>query len=402
MSLLPVEDALARILAGATPTEPEDVALVAASGRTPSADLAALRTQPPFPSSAMDGYAARAEDLALGRALAVVGEAPAGRAFAGSVGPGQAVRIFTGAPVPAGADTVILQENVEANAEGVVPTVVEAKGRHVRPAGLDFREGDVLIRAGKRLDPRAVALAAAMGRPTIPVHRRPKVALLATGDELVRPGDPMRPDQIVASNIYAVAGMVEAAGGDALDLGIATDDFPALERGIARAEALGADVIVTLGGASVGDHDLVQSALTARGMELGFWRIAMRPGKPLIFGRLGRTRILGLPGNPVSAIVCAHLFLVPLVRALCGDPSAGEDRSELAVLAESVPANDKRQDYVRVRITGRDAHGTPKVAQFSRQDSSMLRVFAEADALMIRPPGAPAAAAGDAVRIIRL
>jgi molybdopterin molybdotransferase len=350
----------------------------------------------------MDGYAARAVDLSAGRALKVIGEAPAGRAFAGRVGPGEAVRIFTGAPVPEGADTIFLQENAIRTEEGVTPTTAEAPGRHIRPAGLDFAEGDVLLRAGRRLDPRAVALAAAMGHASIPVWRRPKIALLATGDELVRPGEAARPDQIVASNIFAVAGLAEAAGGEAIDLGIATDDFPALERGIAQAEAMGADVIVTLGGASVGDHDLVQSALTARGMELGFWRVAMRPGKPLIFGRLGRTRILGLPGNPVSAIVCGRLFLTPLVRALCGDPEAGRDPSEPATLAEAVPANDKRQDYVRVRITGRDAHGLPLVAQFPRQDSSMLRVFAEADALLIRPPEAPAASAGETVRIIRL
>lgn len=402
MGLLLVEDALSRILAGAEPTETEFVALAAAAGRTLARDLAATRTQPPFPASSMDGYAARAADLSAGRALKVIGEAPAGRAFAGRVGPGEAVRIFTGAPVPEGADTIFLQEYAIRDEAGVTPTAAEAPGRHIRPAGLDFAEGDVLLRAGRRLDPRAVALAAAMGHASIPVRRRPKIALLATGDELVRPGEAARPDQIVASNIFAVAGLAEAAGGEAIDLGIATDDFPALERGIAQAEALGADVIVTLGGASVGDHDLVQSALTARGMELGFWRVAMRPGKPLIFGRLGRTRILGLPGNPVSAIVCCRLFLTPLVRALCGDPEAGRDPSEPATLAEALPANDKRQDYVRVRITGRDAHGLPLVAQFPRQDSSMLRVFAEADALLIRPPEAPAASAGETVRIIRL
>ncbi len=402
MGLLLVEDALARILEGVRPTETEHVGPGAAAGRTLAADLAATRTQPPFPASAMDGYAVRAEDLATDRTLTVIGEAPAGRAYPGRVGPGEAVRIFTGAPVPEGADTVILQENTTRSDAGVTPTATEARGRHIRPAGLDFAEGDVLLRAGRRLDPRAAALAAAMGHASIPVRRRPKIALLATGDELVRPGEAARPDQIVASNIYAAAGLAEEAGGEAIDLGIATDDFPALERGIAQAEGLGADVLVTLGGASVGDHDLVQSALTARGMELGFWRVAMRPGKPLIFGRLGRTRILGLPGNPVSAIVCGRLFLVPLVRALSGDPDAGRDPSEPATLAEAVPANDKRQDYVRVRITGRDVHGVPLVAPFSRQDSSMLRVFTEADALMIRPPGAPAAEAGEAVRIIRL
>lgn len=402
MALLPVADALDRILTGVTPTDVEHVAPASAAGRTLAEDLPALRTQPPFPSSAMDGYAVRSADLRPGAVLKVIGEAPAGRAFGGKVGTGEAVRIFTGAPVPEGADTVVIQETVEVGSDGIRPQVVEAAGRHVRPAGLDFSRGDVLLRAGRRLGPRAVALAAAMGHASLPVRRRPKVALLATGDELVRPGEAARPDQIVASNIYAVAGQVEAAGGEAVDLGIATDDFASLEAAISRAEAMGADVIVTLGGASVGDHDLVQSALTKRGMELGFWRIAMRPGKPLIFGRLGRTRILGLPGNPVSAIVCAQLFLVPLVRALCGDPAAGADPTEPAVIGAALPANDERQDYVRVRITGIDAHGLPVVAPFPRQDSSMLRIFAEADALLVRPPGAPAAAVGAPVRIIRL
>lgn len=402
MALLPVADALDRILTGVTPTDVEHVAPASAAGRTLAEDLPALRTQPPFPSSAMDGYAVRSADLRPGAVLKVIGEAPAGRAFGGKVGTGEAVRIFTGAPVPEEADTVVIQETVEVGSDGIRPQVVEAAGRHVRPAGLDFSRGDVLLRAGRRLGPRAVALAAAMGHASLPVRRRPKVALLATGDELVRPGEAARPDQIVASNIYAVAGQVEAAGGEAVDLGIATDDFASLEAAISRAEAMGADVIVTLGGASVGDHDLVQSALTKRGMELGFWRIAMRPGKPLIFGRLGRTRILGLPGNPVSAIVCAQLFLVPLVRALCGDPAAGADPTEPAVIGAALPANDERQDYVRVRITGIDAHGLPVVAPFPRQDSSMLRIFAEADALLVRPPGAPAAAVGAPVRIIRL
>ncbi len=402
MALLSVADALGRVLAGVYPTEIERASPAAAAGRTLAADLPALRTQPPFPSSAMDGYAVRASDLLPGGLLKVIGEAPAGRAFVGTVASGEAVRIFTGAPVPDGADTVIIQETVDVEPDGIRPRNMEAVGRHIRPAGLDFAEGDVLLRAGLRLAPRAVALAAAMGHAWLPVRRRPKVALLATGDELVRPGETARPDQIVASNIYAVAGQVETAGGEPVDLGIAADDFASLESAIGRAEAMGADVIVTLGGASVGDHDLVRSALTKRGMELGFWRIAMRPGKPLIFGRLGRTRILGLPGNPVSAIVCAQLFLVPLVRALCGDPAAAADPCEPALLGSAVPANDERQDYVRVRITGRNEHGLPVVVPFARQDSSMLRVFAEADALLVRPPRAPAGAPGSPVGIIRL
>jgi molybdopterin molybdotransferase len=250
------------------------------------------------------------------------------------------------------------------------------------------------------MGPRSQALAAAMGHAEVPVRRRPRVAVLATGDELVRPGEAMRPDQIVASNVYAIAGMVTQAGGVPIDLGIATDDFAALEAAVAAAEEAGADVLVTLGGASVGDHDLVQSALTRRGMRLGFWRIAMRPGKPLIFGSLGRMAILGLPGNPVSSIVCAHLFLEPLLRALAGDPDARADRSGPAVLGGPLPANDMRQDYLRARLSV-DADGRTVATPFARQDSSMLRLLADAQALVVRPPHAPPAAAGDPCRILR-
>jgi molybdopterin molybdotransferase len=400
--LLSVDDALARVLQAADPVvDAEKVPVAEAAGRTLAEDVAAKRTQPPFAASAMDGYALRAADVAPGRPLAVIGTAAAGHAFTGAVGPGQAVRIFTGAPVPAGADTVLIQEDADAAEGSVTPRLPVAAGRHIRRAGLDFSEGEVLLEAGRRLDPRSVALAAAMGHPTLTVRRRPVVAVLATGDELVRPGEAAREDQIVASNVYAIAGMTEQAGGLAVDLGIATDDFAALERSIEAAERAGADVLVTLGGASVGDHDLVQSALTRRGMELGFWRIAMRPGKPLIFGRLGSMRILGLPGNPVSSIVCARLFLVPLLRGLQGDPGAARDITEPARLGADIPANDGRQDYVRATLApGPD--GLPVATPFARQDSSMLRLLMQADCLLVRPPNAPAASAGSPCRIVRL
>ena len=273
-------------------------------------------------------------------------------------------------------------------------------GRFVRPAGLDFHEGDALLAANRRLDPAAVALAAAMGYSRLPVRRRPRVGLLATGDELVRPGEAIGPDQIVASNTYAVAGMVEAAGAEAVDLGIAADEFPALQAAIEEAARLGLDVLVTLGGASVGDRDLVQPALTRAGMDLGFWRIAMRPGKPLLSGRLGRLLVLGLPGNPVSAIVCARLFLVPLIARLLGDPEAGRDPSEPAILGRDLPVNDARQDYLRARLIARP-DALPVAEPFERQDSSMLSVLAEAGALVVRPPHAPAVAAGETCRIVR-
>jgi molybdopterin molybdotransferase len=401
-ALLSVDDALSRVLAAAErPVEAERVSIENANGRTLAAPLSALRTQPPFDASAMDGYAVRAADVEHpGAMLKVIGTAPAGHAFPGEVGAGEAVRIFTGAPLPRGADTVVIQENTEAAGGNVTVLHSERQGRHVRTAGLDFAAGQELLAAGQRLNPRSVALAAAMGHSQVDVRRKPLVAVLATGDELVRPGQAMRPDQIVASNTFAIGGMVEQAGGEMLDLGIATDEFSALEEAIIRAENAGADVLVTLGGASVGDHDLVQSALTRRGMQLGFWRIAMRPGKPLIFGRLGRMVILGLPGNPVSSIVCGALFLVPLLRALVGDPGAAMDRTEPGVLAADIPANDMRRDYVRAAIT-RTAEGLPRITPYGIQDSSMLRVLAAADCMLLREPHAPPAKAGDPCRFLR-
>jgi molybdopterin molybdotransferase len=401
--LLPVSQALERVLASApTPLPAEHIPLTQARGRTLAENVAALRTQPPFPASAMDGYAVRAADIAHAPAsLKVIGASAAGHRFAGTVGTGEAVRIFTGAPVPEGADTILIQENTRAEGDVVTALEPEEAGRYVRRAGLDFTQGEVLLAKGRRLGPPELALAAAMNHPTLPVTRRPRVALLATGDELVRPGESLGPDQIVASNTYAVAAYAEAAGAEVIDLGIAGDRFSDLETSIRAARDAGADVLVTLGGASVGDHDLVQTALSREGMELGFWRIAMRPGKPLMHGRIGAMRILGLPGNPVSAIVCGVLFLVPLVRALSGDPKAGDDRSEIAVLGVDLPANDSRQDYLRAHIIGmRDGH--PLVESFRRQDSSMLRVLAEAECLIVRDAHAPAAKVGEACRIVRL
>ena len=401
--LLPVQDALMRVLANAqVPLTSERVPLAECRGRTLAQDVAALRTQPPFPASAMDGYAVRAGDLASVPAqLTVIGESAAGRRFSGEVKAGQAVRIFTGAPVPEGADTILIQENTKAEGNSVTAFETETLGRYVRRAGLDFSAGDVLLKKGQRLGPTELALAAAMNHPALAVTRRPRVALLATGDELVRPGEEIGPDQIVASNTFAVRAYAENAGADVIDLGIAGDNFAAIEAAIRAARAYGADVLVTLGGASVGDHDLVQTALAREGMELGFWRIAMRPGKPLMHGQIGDMRILGLPGNPVSAIVCGLLFLVPLVRALSGDPHAGDDRTEVAVLASDLPENDTRQDYLRARITG-SSDGHPLVESFTRQDSSMLRILSEAQCLIVREAHAPAAKAGQTCRILRV
>ncbi|MGD0562705.1 MAG: gephyrin-like molybdotransferase Glp [Roseiarcus sp.] len=400
--LISVAEALERVLASARePSDEESVALGDALGRTLARDVRALRAQPPFANSAMDGYALRAADAVPAPArLQVIGESAAGRAFGGRVAKGEAVRIFTGAPMPDGADAVVVQE--EARREGASVTIQAgvSPGENVRTPGFDFEEGEAMLAAGRRLTPRDIALAAAANHPALPVRRRPRVAILATGDELVAPGAARGPAQIVASNNFAVAGIVVAAGGEPIDLGIAVDDQSALARSLAAAREAKADVLVTLGGASVGDYDLVQKALIDAGMELGFWRIAMRPGKPLIHGRLGAMRVLGLPGNPTSSTVCALLFLRPLLRALVGDPQAGADPSEPARLAVALAANAARQDYMRATLT-RDGDGVFLASPVESQDSSLVKALARAEALIVRAPGAPPAEAGEACRIVR-
>lgn len=401
--LLTVEQALAHILSTAPePLGSESVPLGAARGRTLAQDLLARRSQPPVAVSAMDGYAARAADLAAApTTLRLVGISAAGRPFPGTVGPGETVRIFTGAAVPAGADTILMQENARTDRETVVALQAEPPGRHVRRPGLDFVAGARGLEAGRRLGAAELALAAAMNHPHLPVVRAPRVAILATGDELVPPGVEPGPTAIVASNSVALAAIVEAAGGTAIDLGIAGDDFASLAQAFERSRAAEADVLVTLGGASVGDHDLVQEALRREGMTLGFWKVAMRPGKPLMHGRLGALRVLGLPGNPVSAIVCGVLFVRPLVRALSGDRAAGLPPIEPAVIASPLPANAERQDFLRARLTLRPG-SVPEVEAAAVQDSSMLSVLAAAEALIVRAPHAPPAGAGDRCGIIRL
>lgn len=402
MSLTPVPVALKALLDSVPgPTQAETLPLAQCAGRVLAEDVAALRTQPPFANSAMDGYAARAADLEPGKELRVIGESAAGRGFPGPVGPGETVRIFTGAPIPDGADAILIQEHAEGVGSPVIRVIRPAnKGLFIRPAGLDFQSGEILLKAGRRLDSAALGLAAAAGHPTLSVRRKPLVAILATGDELVLPGEPVGPDQIVASNSFALAALIEQAGGVALDLGIARDNHPDLAGKIEAARTAGADVLITLGGASVGEHDLVQAALKAQGMELGFWKIAMRPGKPMMMGRLGGMVALGLPGNPVSSIVCGHLFAMPLVEALLGIADPERDRSEPATLASDLPANDERQDYLRATVEMVD--GERRVRPFSKQDSSMLANLSRAEALVIRPVFAQAAKAGDPCRIIRL
>ncbi|WP_036257996.1 gephyrin-like molybdotransferase Glp [Methylocapsa aurea] len=401
--LLSVAEARAQILADVSGERPiETVSLAQTAGRTLAEDLIARRTQPPMAVSAMDGYAVRAADLAhLPTRLKQIGESAAGHGFLGRLGPGETVRIFTGAPVPAGADAILIQEDARADDGFIAPARSVSQGRFIRPKGLDFAEGETLLLAGTRLGPSQIALAAAMNHTEIRVARAPRVAILATGDELAAPGKAIGADQIVASNSFAIAALVEEAGGAPLDLGIARDEFAAIAAGIRAARDAKADVLVTLGGASVGDHDLIKPALAREGMKLNFWRIAMRPGKPLIHGGLGPMAILGLPGNPVSAIVGGVLFLRPLVRALLGDPEAQSARSEPAVLGGAIHANDSREDYLRANLALGE-NGMATVTPFETQDSSLLRQLAQADCLLIRAPHAPAGKAGDPCQIIKL
>src|SRR5437764_8211997 len=341
---MPVADALSAILAGAEPLPEEVIALDAAHHRILARDVAARRTQPPQAMSAMDGYAVRAADAAdLSARLKVIGEVAAGRPFERKVGVGEAVRIFTGGVIPQGADAVIIQEDTVRDGDSIDITEAAIAGRHIRPAGVDFREGDVLLRAGRRLTDRDLSLAAGMNYPQLPVRRRPKIAVLATGDELVMPGTTPGPGQIVYSNGYALRALARNEGAETIDLGVAADTVKATTLGIRRARDSGADILITTGGASVGDHDLVQQALRDEGIAMAFWKIAMRPGKPMMHGRLGAMGVIGLPGNPVSSYVCAFLFMVPLIRALSGREVI-HHRRERAVLGRDVGPTDQRED----------------------------------------------------------
>ncbi len=401
MALMPVADALAAILAGAEPLAEETVALDAAYHRVLARDVTARRTQPPQAMSAMDGYAVRATDAAkIGARLTVIGEVAAGRPFEKALGAGEAVRIFTGGVIPDGADAVVIQEDTSVDGATVTVTEAARSGRHIRPAGIDFREGDVLLAKGSRLTDRDLSLAAGMNYPELAVRRRPKVALLATGDELVMPGQTPGPGQIVYSNGYALRALARSQGAEIVDLGIAADTVEATTSGIRRARDCAADILITTGGASVGDRDLVKRSLEAEGVEMAFWKIAMRPGKPMMHGRLKGMRVIGLPGNPVSSYVCGFLFLVPLIRALSGRADV-HHTSESALLGRDVGENDQREDYLRARLERR-ADGALVAIPVGHQDSSLLANLAAARALVIRAPFAKAAATGSVCEILRL
>jgi molybdopterin molybdotransferase len=397
--MIPVQEATDRILAAFAPLGSEVVALDRALGRVLAEPVVARLDHPPQAVSAMDGYAVRAADVAaLPARLRVIEEVAAGRLPEKTVKAGEAARIFTGGVVPEGADTVVIQENCRREGDHVaVVDGSHARGRHIRPAGNDFKRGDVGIEAGQRLTASHIGLAAAMNWPWLAVTRRPRVAIVSTGSELVHPGEALMPGQIVGSNGLALAAFVTASGGAPIHLGIARDDESTLAASIDR--AAGADLLLTSGGASVGDHDLVQSVLKAKGMTLDFWKIAMRPGKPLMFGRLNGMAVIGLPGNPVSALVTATLFVGPAIARMLGLRDV-YPRVMQARLASDLPANDVRQDYMRAELR-EDAQGFV-VAPFGKQDSAMLTALARSGALVIRPPHAPAAPAGSTVDFLRL
>lgn len=396
--MISVEEARERILAAMRPLPPEVVALPEAWGRVTALSVVARVTQPPADVSAMDGYAVRAADGAEGAMLQVIGSAPAGHPFAGRLGPGEAVRVYTGSIVPGGADAILLQEDATRDGNYVRVNETVRADRHIRRAGQDFAAGDEVVPAGRRLTARDIGLAAAANHPWITVHRRPRIALLATGDEIALPGEPLPPGGIVSSNAHALAALVRSAGGEPLVLPVARDDRAAIAAVADAAERT--DMLLTTGGASVGDHDLVIAGLTSRGLAVDFWKIAMRPGKPLIFGRLGPVPVIGLPGNPVSALVCAILFMLPALARLCGLPGAPAPVTT-AVLGAAMGPNDGRADHVRAALR-RGPDGEWIAMPFPVQDSAMLRRLAMADALILRPPYAPALPEGANVPVIRL
>ncbi len=400
--MIPVAEAQANVLNGVSRLASEDVSVAESFGRVLAEDVASRMTQPPVAVSSMDGYAVRAEDVATVPAtLRLIGESSAGRGFTGTLAKGQTVRIFTGAPLPDGADAIVIQEDTKVSGDQITMTESSGAGRYVRPAGLDFAHGQVLLKDGKRINSRDVALIAGMNVPWVKVARKPRVAILSTGNELVMPGEAMGPHQIISSNSLGLAAFVTAAGGIAVNLGIAIDEPGALREKLAGIR--GMDMLVTIGGASVGDYDLVKQVAGAEGLDITFSQVAMRPGKPLIFGTILGVPMLGLPGNPVSAGVCAALYLKPAIDVMLGAKTAATAGvvTETAVLGRDVPENDRRQDYLRSKLE-LSAAGELTATPFPKQDSSMLALFSQADCLVVRAPNAPAAKQGERVPFVRL
>lgn len=395
--MISVDEAATRIASAFRELASEQVHIDHAAGRVLASDVVAGCSQPPDAVSSMDGYAVRAEDASKpGARLRVVGSAPAGHPYGRRVGTGEAVRIFTGGVVPEGADAIVIQEDSIAANGSVTLTAAASVGRHIRVAGLDFKRGEILLHQGKILAARDLALLAAADISQVAVRRKPLVKFAATGDELSRPGEPRKPGGIVASSGYALSACIERWGATAVDLGILPDTIDAVASLAARSED--ADLLLTLGGASVGDHDLVQKALGPQGFALDFWKVAMRPGKPLIFGRLGQTPLIGLPGNPVSTLVCALLFVRPAIAALLGTPHI--QRRVSVLVSRELRANDTRQDYIRASLA--DRGGELWAEPFPVQDSSMLSLLSKADCLIVRAPYAAVANVGERVEAILL
>jgi molybdopterin molybdotransferase len=398
MALMPVETALDIILKSVRPLQVETIALGKALGRVLAVPIYAKRDQPPFAASAMDGYAVQYADvIALPANLKIIGTSAAGHAFKGKLRQGTVVRILTGAPLPSGADTVVIQENTQREGDTIKVITHTPQAKNIRRAGLDFAKGDLLVAANTKLTPRDIGLLAAGNAATIKVYRRAKVVLFTTGDELVLPGTRPRADQIVSSNSHTIAAMLQSFGVDVVNLGIVKDNLKATITAVKK--GLSADVLLTTGGASVGDHDYVQEAFKASGIKIGFWKIALRPGKPFMYGRKGKTRVMGLPGNPVSALVTARIFLKPLLNAFANLPTL--EPSTTAILQGTLPANDHRQDYIRATLsTATDGRRT--VSPFETQDSSMQRTMQLSHALIIRPPDAAPVQNGDTISVLLL
>lgn len=394
--MISVSEALGKVTGMFSPLPVEMVPLRNAAGRVLAKDVTAQRDQPPFAAASMDGYALRNGDLKPGATFQIIGESAAGSGLDANVAPGQTARIFTGAPVPNGADRVVMQEDV--TRDNYVITIANAidKKPNIRPSGYDFKSGDT-IKPPRRLSASDIALLASINIPSVPVYRRPVIAFLATGDELVMPGETPGPDQIIASNIFGLAALMDSNGAETRILPIARDNEASLKQALKL--CAGADMIVTIGGTSVGDHDIVHGVASELGLKTEFFKVAMRPGKPLMAGKLNETPMIGLPGNPVASMVCGHVYLIPAVQKMLGLGGYARSR-ELARLGSDMRANGRSEHYMRASLGVEYSQLTAH--PFDRQDSSLQTVLSQANALLVRPPNDLPKKAGDMVEVIRL